>query len=211
MKKYMISMIAVLLALNISSCTKTNDKFVNESQENNKEDISKNIENVNEENSNLEKQEELAKSYKESENLNKPDINEAKDFDLSLKNGSVIMLYNNNEHEVYNISTLDRFLESFNNGRRDYVRIIKGMRKEDGTLLVNKLEEYETDGNIIKSTPYDTYSNKGEYTKGSSSYDFKMVKSESDKDIRYSVLLNNETPENMGGTVISFSKSSIKN
>lgn len=204
-------MIAVLLALNISSCIKTNDKSVNESQENNKEDISKNIETVNEENSDLEKEEELAKSYKESENLNKPDINEAKDFDLSLKNGSVIMLSNNNEHEVYNISSLDRFFESSNNGRHDYVRIIKGMRKEDGTLLVNKLDEYETDGNIIKSTPYNTYSDNGEYTKGNSSYDFKMVKSESDNDIRYSLLMNNETPENMGATVISFSKSSIKN
>ena len=42
-------------------------------------------------------------------------------------------------------------------------------------------------------------------------YSPKMVKMSSDDAIRYAILESKDTPDNMGATVISFYKSSIKN
>ena len=86
----------------------------------------------------------------------------------SLKNGSVIMIDRDNskEQEVYNIASLDKFIDSFNNGKEGYVRVIKGTIKKDGTFLVNKLEEYETDGKVIKDLVYDTYADKNKFVPG---------------------------------------------
>ena len=156
---------------------------------------------------------ELETSFQEISDLKKPDIEEARDFEASLKNGSVIMIDRDNseEQEVYNIASLDNFIDSFNNGKEGYVCVIKGIIEKDGTFLVNKLEEYETDGKVIKDLVYDTYADKNKFVPGSPTYSPKMVKTYTDNAIRYSILQSKDTPDNMGATVISFYKSSIKN
>ena len=90
------------------------------------------------------------------------------------------------------------------------MRVIKGTIKKDGTFLVNKLEEYETDGKVIKDLVYDTYADKNKFVQGSPGYYPKMVKTYTDNTIRYAILESKDTPDNMGATVISFDKNSIK-
>lgn len=156
---------------------------------------------------------ELEASFQEISDLKMPYIEEARNFEKSLKNGSVIMINRDNsqEHEVYNIASLDKFIDSFNNGKEGYVRVIKGGIEKDGTFLVNKLEEYETDGKVIKDLVYDTYADKNKFVQGKPRYCPKMAKVSTDDAIRYAILESKDTPDNMGGTVISFYKSSIKN
>ena len=214
MKKYILLVSIVTGALIISGCT--NNKNINKAM-NNESAVSGEITKTQEEHQSEEaknkESKELETSFQEIKDLNKPDIEEARDFDASLKNGSIIMIGRNSsqEHEVYNIASLDRFIDSFNNGKEDYVRVIKGIIESDGTFLVNKLEEHETDGKVIKSLVYDTYADKNKFILGRPSYSYKMIKSCSDNGIRYSVLLSKDTPEEMGATVISLDKSSIKN
>lgn len=215
MKRYIILASIVTAVLVISGCT--NNKNSIETM-NNKSTISTETTTTQEKND-LEKtkieeeEKKLEASFQESSDLKKPDIEEARDFDKSLKNGSVIMIDRDNskEQEVYNIASLDKFIDSFNNGKEGYVRVIKGMIKKDGTLLVNKLEEYETDGRVIKDLVYDTYADKNKFVPGRPSYAPKMVKTYSDNAIRYAILESKDTPDDMGATVISFDKSSIKN
>lgn len=154
----------------------------------------------------------LGASFKEISDLKKPNIEDARNFETSLKNGSVIMISRDNSEdlEVYNISTLDKFLDSFNKGKEGYVRVIKGTIVS-GKLLVNKLEEYETDGKVIKDTVYSPYADKDKFTAGTPTYSPKMAKTSSGNAIRYAILQSKDTPDNMGATVISFDKSSIKN
>ncbi|WP_315071118.1 hypothetical protein [uncultured Clostridium sp.] len=118
---------------------------------------------------------------------------------------------NSKDQEVYNIASLDKFIDLFNNGKEGYVRVIKGTIKKDDTFLVNKLEEYETDGKAIKDLVYDTYADKNKFVLGSPDYSPKMAKRDSGNAIRYEILQSKDTPENMGATVISFDKNSIKN
>jgi len=206
------SIITVVLV--ISGCI--NNKNSNEPIIN-KEAVS-NETTTTQENNDLEKAKieaevkELKAAFQENNDLKKPDIEEARDFEASLRNGSVMMVERDHskEREVYNIGNLDKFLESSNNGKEGYVRIIKGMIEHD-KFLVNKLDEYETDGKVIKQLVYDSYADKNKFIHGRPSYSPRMAKSSPDNSIRYSILQSKDTPDNMGATVISFDKSWIKN
>jgi hypothetical protein len=214
MKKYILLASMIIVVLVISRCT--NNKNSNEPIIN-KDKVSNEI-TTTQENNDFEKAkikaevEELESAFQENNNLKKPDIEEARDFETSLRNGSVIMIERDysKEREVYNIGNLDKFLESFNNNKEGYVRIIKGMIEHD-KFLVNKLDEYETDGKVIKHLVYDSYADKNKFIPGRSSYSPRMAKSSPDNSIRYSILQSKDTPDNMGATVISFDKSWIKN
>lgn len=202
MKKYVLLACTAAMILVISGCT--NNKNTNKTVSSEAKVYT---------NTSIDEKEtkDLEASYQEKNDLKKRDIEEARNFKTSLKNGSVIMVSKENkEAEVYNIEVMDKFLASFNSGKEAYVRVIKGTIKDDGTFLVNKLEEYETDGKIIKDTVYDTYADKNKFTKGKPIYCPKMVKTYSDNGIRYAILDNKDTADNMGATVISFNKNSIK-
>lgn len=103
---------------------------------------------------------------------------------------------------------MDKFVDLFNSGKEGYVRVIKGLLKPDGAISINKLDEYETDGNVIKVTTYDSYN---ELTLGNPIYASKIIKTYPDGSVRYSILDSNDTPDNMGATVISFDNSNVKN
>ena len=214
MKRYILLASIVTVVFVISGCT--NNKNSNETM-NNKSTVSTETTTTQEksdlEKAKIEESKELEASFQEKSNLKKPDIEESRDFEASLRNGSVIMISRDNSKdiEVYNIATLDKFIDSFNNGKEGYVRIIKGTIKDDGKFLVNKLEEYESDGKVIKITVYDPYFNKDKFTAGRPSYSPKIVKTCPDNGIRYAILESKDTPDNMGATIISFDKSSIKN
>lgn len=214
MKKYILLVSIVTVVLIIIGCT--NNKNTNETMNNESAvsgETTKTQEEGDLEEAKKKEVEEVEKSFQEISDLKKPDIEEARDFEASLKNGSIIMIDRDNskEQEVYNIASLDIFIDSFNNGKEGYVRVIKGIIKKDGTFLVNKLEEYEADGKIIKDLVYDTYADKNKFVPGSPRYSPKMVKTYTDNGIRYAILESKDTPDNMGATVISFDKSSIKN
>ncbi|WP_160673917.1 DUF4362 domain-containing protein [Clostridium sp. C8-1-8] len=210
MKRYIGLTTIILVALITSGCTANKNVSKTVSTINN---TNTGIKNVDSQKTAEEESENLGKMFKENSDLKKPNIEEARDFKLSLSNGSVIMISkgNGDKLEVYNISSLDKFIDSFNNGKTAYVRVIKGTLEDNGTLLVNKLEEYQSDGKIIKDLAYDTYSNKDKFIPGTPNYCVKMVKEASGDGIRYSILPSKDTPDNMGATVISFNKSSIKN
>lgn len=214
MKRYILLAGIAAVTLVISGCT--NNKNSIETVKNNST-VSTQIASTQEK-SDLKKPNEdeikaLEASFKEIKDLKKPDIEVTRDFKTSLGNGSVIMLSRDNSspQEVYNISMLDKFLDSFNSGKEGYVRVVKGTLKSDGKLLVNKLAEYETDGKVIKETVYDTYVDKNKFIPGKPTYSPKMAKTYSGNGIRYAILESKDTPDNMGATVISFDKSSIKN
>lgn len=214
MKKYILLAGIITVVLLISGCT--NSEESNETI-NSKSTVSS--ENIKaQERNDLDKEskeetKEFEASFQENSELKKPDIEEARNFEVSLKNGSVLMISrpNTKEQEVYNIGALDKFLESFNNGERGYVRVIKGTIEKDGRFLVNKLEEYESDGKLIKDLVYDAYADKNKFIPGKPTYSPKMAKTCSDDAIRYAILESKDTPDNMGATVISFHKNSIKN
>ncbi|MBL4934144.1 DUF4362 domain-containing protein [Clostridium sp. YIM B02515] len=202
MKKYALLAGTAAMIFVISGCT--NNKNTNKT-------VSHESKVYTSTNKDEKEDKELGTLYQEKNNLKKPDIEEARNFKTSLKNGSIIMVSKESkEAEVYNIEVMDKFLASFNSGKEAYVRVIKGSIKADGTFLVNKLEEYETDGKIIKDTVYDAYDDKNKFIKGKPIYCPKMVKTYSDNGIRYAILENKDTPDNMGATVISFDKNSIK-
>ncbi|WP_160687111.1 DUF4362 domain-containing protein [Clostridium sp. C2-6-12] len=213
MKKYILLVSILTVVLIISGCT--NSKNSNDTIDN-KSTVSNETTSAQEKNdlekTKIEEAKELEASFQEISDLKKPDIEEARNFEKSLKNGSVIMISRDNskEHEVYNIASLDKFIDSFNNGNEGYVRVIKGGINKDGTFLVNKLEEYETDGKVIKDLVYDTYADKNKFVPGKPCYSPKMTKVSTDDAIRYAILESKDTPDNMGATVISFDKSSIK-
>lgn len=211
MKKYILLASIVSVVLIINGCTNKNINANSSSNVSNKTNTTQ--ENSDSKNAIMKEEKVLQASYKKNNDLKKPDIEEARNFQTSLKNGSVIMISkgNDEELEVYNISSLDKFLDSFNNGKEGYVRVIKGTLKDGGKFFANKLDEYDTDGKVIKQTVYDTYANKNKFTQGKSSYSPKIVKTSSGNVIRYAILESKDTPDNMGATVISFDKSSIKN
>lgn len=211
MKKYILLASIVSVVLIINGCTNKNINTNSSSNISNKTNTAQ--ENSDSKNAIMKEEKASEASYKKNNDLKKPDIEEARNFQTSLKNGSVIMISrgNNEEIEVYNISSLDKFLDSFNNGKEGYVRVIKGIIENDDSFIVNKLDEYETDGKVIKDTVYDTYADKNKFIQGKPDYSPKMVKTCSDNAIRYAILESKDTPDNMGVTVISFDKSSIKN
>ena len=95
-----------------------------------------------------------------------------------------------------------------NSGKEAYVRVIKGRLKADNTILINKLDEYETDGKIIESLAYDAYN---ELKPGKPMYAVKIVKTYSDGGVRYAMLDSDDIQDNMGATVISFDNCQVKN
>lgn len=208
MKRYMLlaGLISVILIAN--GCTNKNINSSSNISNKTNETQAKSTSN----NSNLKEEKALEASYKENNDLKKNDIEEARNFQTSLKNGSVIMISrgSSKELEVYNISSLDKFVDSFNNGKEGYVRVIKGAIEDDGSFAVNKLEEYETDGKVIKDIPYDTYTDKSKFTQGKPTYLCKIIKSCSHNLVRYSVLQSKHIKEDMGATIISFDKNSMK-
>ncbi len=213
LKNYILLTGIVTVVLGISGYTNStysNAPMNNKSVISNKTTITQGKSDLNKTNEQGDK--DLGASFKEASDLKKPNIEDARNFETSLKNGSVIMITRDNstELEVYNISTLDKFLDSFNSGKEGYVRIIKGSIV-NGKILVNKLNEYETDGKVIKDTVYDAYADKNKFIQGTPAYFPKMAKTYSGNGIRYTILESKDTPDNMGGTVISFDKSSIKN
>lgn len=211
MKRYVLSIIIVALILSINGCTKNESTY---KDINNKSEILTETTSTEEESdfdkNDEDKNKDLESSFQEIMDIDKPSINDAKDLDVSLKNGSVIMISKANsvEKEIYNISMLDKFIDSFNSGKEGYVRVIKGTLKADNTFLINKLDEYETDGKIIKSLTYNAYN---ELTPGKPIYAEKIVKTYSDSGVRYAILESNDTQDNMGATVISFDNCEVKN
>jgi len=213
MKRYILLASIVTVTLVASGCTSNkNNKETMNKKSGFSSEIASTQQKSNVAKSNAEIAKELEASFKEIKDFKKPNIEDARDFQASLRNGSVIMVSreNSSELEVYNISMLDKFLDSFNNGKEGYVRVIKGTLKSDGKIMVNKLEEYETDGKAIKSIGYDTYADKNKFIPGKPTYSQKIVKTCPGDGIRYAILESKDTPDNMGATVISFNKSSIK-
>lgn len=212
MKRWTLSIIIITLILNINGFT-ANGSGHNDT--NNQEGTLNEINSTNVESDFYKNNQEENKklSFNELINLDKPSIEDAKDFNLSLKNGSVIMFSKDNsrEHEIYNISNLDKFIDSFNSGEEAYVRVIKGSLKLDGTFILNKLDEYETDGKYIKTTSYDVSSDKNELIGGKPIYAAKITKTVLDDGIRYSICGSKDTPDDMGATVISFGNDDVKN
>lgn len=214
MKRYILLASIVTVTLVISGCTNTKNS---KETMNNKSTVST-VTTSTQEKSDLKKangdeNKNLEASFKETNDLKKPNIEDARNFEASLRNGSVIIISrgSSKELEVYNISMLDKFLDSFNNGKEGYVRVIKGVIEKDGKFSVNKLEEYETDGKVVKVIGYDTYADKNKFIQGKPTYSPKIVKTCSGNAIRYAILESKDTPDNMGATVISFDKSNIKN
>jgi hypothetical protein len=142
-KKYILLASIVAVALIINGCTNKNINANSSSNISNKTNTTQ--ENSDSKNTIMREEKALQVSYKKNNDLKKPDIEEARNFQTSLKNGSVILISkgNNEEFEVYNISSLDKFLDSFNNGKKGYVRVIKGIIENDG-FIVNTLDGYET-------------------------------------------------------------------
>ena len=212
MKRYILLIsIAIMILVIIIGCRNSNEIMNNESTVYTETTVIQEANDLNVDK--IKEANELESSFQKISDLNKPDIEEARDFEASLKNGSVIMIERDNskEQEVYNIASLDKFIDAFNNGKEGYVRVIKGKTKNDGTFLVNKLEEYETDGKVIKDLVYDTYDDKNKFVQGKPRYSPKMARTYSNNAIRYAILESKDTLDNMGGTVISFDKNSIKN
>jgi hypothetical protein len=213
-KRYiLLTSIATMILVIIIGCrnNNSNETINNESTVYTETDATQEASDLKE--AKIKEANELESSFQELSDLKKPDIEEARDFEASLRNGSVIMFErdNSNELEVYNISMLDKFVDSFNNGKEGYVRIIKGTMDDNGKLWVNKLDEYETDGKVVKHLGYDSYADKNKFIPGRPTYYPKIAKTYSDNAIRYAILESKDTPDNMGATVISFDKSSIKN
>ncbi len=203
MKKYMLLPIIFTIILTASGCSNNNSRN-NISSSNNKNNYvtTKNV--TNEEKA-------LETSYRKPANLEEPSTEDAKNFNASIKNGSVIMVSRNNSNEVYNIYMLDKFIDAFSSGKPSYVRVIKVMIDNNGAYLVNKLDDYETDGKIIKDTSYDTYSNKNKFIPATPIYLPQIVKTGNGNLIRYAALESKDTPDYMGATIISFDKNCIKN
>ncbi|SJT58438.1 Uncharacterised protein [Clostridioides difficile] len=186
MKKLLL---IIIILLSIYGCT--NNKSIKNNSSTNKKNTIQSIENKIQTKSNIE---------------------DARNFENSLSNGSVMMISTNNSPslEVYNIQVLDKFIDSFNNGTEGYVRIIKG-KLIDNKFLVNKLEELECYNHKIKLTPYDPYSDKDKFIQGKTNYFIKIVKLNIDDGVKYTLLTDENTPNDMGLTLISFDKTNIKN
>lgn len=142
----------------------------------------------------------LKESYKENSNLVIPSIEDAKNFNSSLKDGSVVLISKNNTDEIYNVKMLDKFIDSFNNGKAAYVRVIKATVGRNGSYLVNKLNDYETDGKIIKYTSYN------KFIANSPIYFSLIIKTSNGSTTRYAVLESKDTPNYMGNTIVTLKK-----
>jgi len=77
--------------------------------------------------------------------------------------------------------------------------------------LVNKLQELESDGKIVKNLGYDCYSNKDIFTPVNSNYFPKIGKIDTENTLRYTFCPTTQIPDSEGALLISFEKNSIKN
>ncbi|UZQ52251.1 cell wall-binding repeat-containing protein [Clostridium kluyveri] len=145
------------------------------------------------------------------------DISKLNDTNEAIKDGNVVMIStinsqgNEDKNEVYNTKKLDQFIKNFNNLKEDKVRIIK-YAKQGNKVWINKLADIKYDGKNLTYVTYDTYSGSNIITEGSISVSFaKIVKTCSNNNVRYTLLEDEDTKEDMGVTVLSFSSDSIKN
>ncbi|GAA0177126.1 hypothetical protein SH2C18_04090 [Clostridium sediminicola] len=163
--------------------------------------------------SNLLVKEVLSSNY-DNEILN----NETLNYKKAIKNGNIVMISfldkpsikTNNDHEIYNIKNLDRFMENVNQGKKDKIRIVKYVRKDEKTW-VNKLYDLEYDGHKIFNTAYDTYSDPNAFIPSSDPYGSDYIeKRDYPNDLWYGGITENKEGKK-GYSIISFKKSSIIN
>lgn len=134
-----------------------------------------------------------------------------KDMNSAIKNGNVIMISNidaktgKSNDEVYNINKLDEFIKSYKAGKDSKVRIIKYAR-QDSKIWINQLYDLEYKENKLYVISYNTYGN-GNKEKIQV---YGIEKISSGNMIRYAILQNKNTPNNMGATLISFPMDSVK-
>ncbi|APM37722.1 cell wall-binding repeat-containing protein [Clostridium kluyveri] len=143
------------------------------------------------------------------------DISKLGDRDQVIKDGNVVMISTidsqdkENKNEVYNTKNLDQFIRNFNNFKEDKVRIIKYV-KQGNQIWINKLADIKYDGKNLIYVTYDIYSGANIVTDSTSASFTKIVKTCSNNNVRYILLENEDTKEDMGVTVLSFSSNSIK-
>lgn len=172
--------------------------------------------------SNLLVKEVLSSNYynkiKNYDNDNEILNNETLNYKKAIKNGNIVMISfldkpsikTNNDHEIYNIKNLDRFMENVNQGKKDKIRIVKYVRKDEKTW-VNKLYDLEYDGHKIFNTAYDTYSNPNAFIPSSDPYGSDYIeKRDYPNDLWYGGITENKEGKK-GYSIISFKKSSIIN
>jgi len=144
------------------------------------------------------------------------DISKLGDRHQTIKDDNVVMISTidsqdkEDKNEVYNTKNLDQFIKNFNNFKEDKVRIIKYVKQEN-QIWINKLADIKYDGKNLIYVTYDIYSGANIVTASTSASFTKIVKTCSNNNVRYILLENEDTKEDMGVTVLSFSSNSIKN
>lgn len=133
-------------------------------------------------------------------------------LDLAVKNGSIVMLSyidTGGINKVYNIDKLDKFMDNYNNGKKDSVRIMKFAQNKSNTLI-NSIVDLSYDGSRLELMGYDLYSDKTIYKATTPSYFAKIARLEIKDGIRYSLCDKVSDADNMGITLISFSNTEEK-
>lgn len=136
------------------------------------------------------------------------------EYSVMIRNGSVVVLDKHIEgnkfiQEVYNTANLDKFIDNFNSGKQDKIRIVK-YNFESARVWINKLMDLECNNRELKLISYDVHSIDTSYKKVEEKTFAKITKEVVDGGIRYSVHESKDEPDNMGVTILSFSKSSLK-
>lgn len=129
-------------------------------------------------------------------------------LDQAVKDGSIAMLSDIDAggiNKVYNIDKLDRFMDNYKNGKKDSVRIMKFAQNKSNTLI-NSIVDLSYDGSRLELIGYDLYSEKTMYKATAPSYFAKIARLETKDGIRYSLCEKVSDADNMGMTLISFSK-----
>jgi hypothetical protein len=137
--------------------------------------------------------------------------------DTAIKHGNIVMISyldsvsgkTKNNHEMYNISKLDNFIENIKKGKKIKVRIVKYEKNKTGTW-VNKLLDLEYDGHKIIDTEYDVYTNPNDFIPVEKTYSDFMKKREYTDGLWYGLCTRNASGESCY-SLISFLKSSIVN
>jgi len=134
-------------------------------------------------------------------------------IDDAIKNGYVVMISftTDGSDEVYNTNRLDKFIENFNNSKKDKVIIIKYVNNGN-KIMTHIFEELEYDGQNLTLKGSDYSYPEGEKVKEvtwSPTILYKVVKQTSDKFIRYAIYIKDDN--STGGTLIGYKTESIKN
>lgn len=143
--------------------------------------------------------------------------NKSLSFEKAIRNGDVVKISyfgsvsskTHNETEVYNINKLDEFMENTKRGKNDKIRIVK-YAYDNRHTWVNKLYDLEYNGEKIKETVYDVYSNPKVFIPSEPYYSDKIIKRDYPNDIWYGTCLECDEGDNCA-SLISFEKSSIVN